>query len=87
MKSVFKGVTVIALFVMSSCAKEYSCECEVVHEQSAQGFSEKKEWDQSTDMKGKEDEMKSACEDMSFDESYTDAGGFSQKISYDCRLR
>ena len=87
MKNVMKGAIAIALLGMVSCAKDYSCDCDVKHEQSGTGFSETKEWDESTPMTGKEDDMKSACSGMSFDESYTDGAGYSQKITYDCTLR
>ena len=87
MKNVIKGAIAIALLGMVSCAKDYTCECDVTHEQSGTGFSETKEWNETADMTGKEDDMKSACSDMSFEESYTDGAGYSQKVKHECSLR
>ena len=87
MKNVIKTTVAIALLGMVSCAKDYNCECDIKHEQSGSGFSETKEWNESTTMKGKEDDMKSACSGMSFDNSYKDAAEYDQKISYDCELK
>lgn len=87
MKKLSKVLMAVALLGLASCAKDYTCECEIKHEQSGPGFSETNEWDESTTMTGKEDEMKAACEGLSFEESYKDAADFDQKIEQSCTLR
>ena len=87
MKKLNKVVLAIALLGMVSCAKEYTCDCELKHEQSGPGFSETQEWEESTDMTGKEDDMNSACGDMDFEKSYKDGAGYDQKITSKCDLK
>lgn len=85
MKKVLLGLAVA--FSIASCAKDYSCECKVKHEQSASGYSETKEQTESFSMKGKEDDMKTACKDAGYNISYTDQAGYTQKVTSECSIK
>lgn len=73
--------------LFTSCAKDYSCECKVTHEQSAPGFSETKSETKTHSLTGKEDDVKTECRNSGYDISYTDGGGYAQKINSECAVR
>lgn len=77
----------VGLNLVTSCAKDYTCECKVTHEQSGPGFSETKTETKNHSIKGKEDEAKSECKDSGYEISYQDGGGYTQKIKMDCDIR
>ena len=85
-KIIFYAVAITAI-ALTSCAKEYDCKCEIEHKQSGQGFNESKKFEEETSFKGKEKEAESACEDLTYTESYTDAAGYKQEIIQECDLK
>lgn len=84
MKKVFIGF--VALLAITSCAKDYSCECKVKHEQSAVGYTGSYEEVKTHTLKGKEKNMESACKGAGYDISYTDSGVTNKVISV-CELK
>ncbi|MCH2232751.1 MAG: hypothetical protein MK078_00760 [Crocinitomicaceae bacterium] len=74
------GVSILAF----SCSKDYSCKCDVKHEQTGPVFTETREWDQSFTFSGKEDDVRSEYSSLSFSESYKDGAEYDHKIEQDC---
>lgn len=87
MKKLSKVFLAVVLLSTVSCAKDFTCDCDLKHEQSGTGFSETNEWEESTKMTGKEEDMESACSDMEIDKSYTDGASYTQKITSKCSLK
>jgi len=88
MKKLFIATGLLLLTIaVTSCAKDKTCECKVTHEQSGPGFSETKSETKSHTIKAKESDASAACKGASYDISYTDQGGYSQKVKSDCAIR
>lgn len=84
-KIIFYSVAIIAIS-FTSCAKEYTCECEIEHKETAQGYSYSNKFSQDTKIKSKEKSAESACEGLDYTNSDTDQG-IEQEVIQKCSLK
>lgn len=91
MKKLLFGTFAIVALSISSCAKDYTCECAITH-------NEKNEFMGNTvdetykdvkthNLTGKEDDMKKACEDAGYEISYKDQLNTQHKITSVCSIK
>ena len=85
-KIIFYGVVITAIS-LTSCAKEYTCDCEIEHKESGNGYNYSYKITSDTKMKAKEQSASSACEGLDYSESETDGGGYKQELIQKCRLK
>lgn len=85
-KAIFYFAAILAIS-FTSCSKEYSCQCEVEHKESATGYSYSYKFDQSTTISSKEDKASSACSGLDYSKSETDQSGIKQEIIQKCTLK
>lgn len=91
MKKTVLGILAIAALTVVSCAKEYTCECKVTHHEVANGFGVTLD-DSNTEtyshsLKGKEEDMKQACEDSGYKMSYADQIGTEHTVTSKCAIK
>lgn len=91
MKKLLMGTFLLTGLAVTSCAKEYNCECLVTHTEknNAMGLNlnSTKEDTSSYTMKGKEDDMRKACEDSGYTMEYKDQLNTEHTITSVCELK
>ncbi len=71
---------------MTSCAKEYTCDCEIEHKESAVGYSYSYSFNNSQTIKSKEKNATAACGDLDYKET-TSNNGVNYEIIQECELK
>lgn len=91
MKKFLFGGFVLAALTVSSCAKEYNCECIVTHTEvnttMGLNLNASKSDTTSYSLKGKEDDMKQSCTDSGYKMSYKDQLNTDHTIISVCRIK
>lgn len=82
---IFYSVLLVGSMTVS-CAKEYTCDCEIEHKETAQGYSYSYSFDNSQTIKSKEKSATSACADLDYKEKTTN-NGVNYEITQDCKLK
>lgn len=85
-KMIFYAVSITAIS-LTSCAKEYTCDCEVEHTQKANGFDYSEKFNVDTKIKSKEKSAESACTGLDYEESNTDTYQVKQTVKQKCKLK
>ncbi len=85
-KIIFYSIAFTAL-TFTSCAKEYTCDCEVEHKETAQGYSYSYKFNQDTKIKSKEKSAESACSGLDYENSETDQYQVKQEVIQKCEIK
>lgn len=82
---IFYSVLLVSLAALS-CAKEYTCDCEIEHKETADGYNYSYKFDNSQTIKSKEKTATSACSDLNYTEKTTN-NEVNYDITQNCKLK
>lgn len=85
-KIIFYSVAIAALS-FTSCAKEYTCDCEVEHKETGSNYNYSYKFNQDTKIKAKEKSATAACSGLDYAKSDTDQFQGKQEVIQKCKLK
>lgn len=85
-KIIFYSVAIAAL-TFTSCAKEYTCDCEIEDKETGQGYNYSNKFEESVTIKAKSKSAEAACDDLEYSESKEDNNGYKHEVIQKCKLK